>query len=175
VVFNIKGTAIKWRDNTVWLGSIVAPKAQVSLGENAFFKGTICAKQIELQTDVVAVYHGSSTSLPKLLANRGDEEEIAEISNLPAEFALAQNYPNPFNPITVIGYALSQPEQVEIVIYNTLGQKVKTLVSQRQKAGYYQATWDATNDAGYRVSSGIYFYLFKAGEYKVVKKMVLLE
>jgi len=95
-------------------------------------------------------------------------------SLLPKTFELAQNYPNPFNPVTQIKYALPQPEKVEIVIYNTLGQKVKTLVSQYQEAGYYTIPWDATSDAGQKVGSGIYFYRIQAGKYSAVRKMVLV-
>jgi flagellar hook assembly protein FlgD len=56
-----------------------------------------------------------------------------------------------------------------------LGQKVKTLVSQNHQAGYYSTVWDATNDTGQKVGSGMYFYLMKAGEYRAVNKMILLK
>ncbi len=95
-------------------------------------------------------------------------------SSLPREFALFQNYPNPFNPVTFIKYAIPKREKVEIIIYNTLGQKVRTLLLKDQDPGYYTAVWDATNDFGHEVSSGLYFYGIKAGKYNAIKKMVLL-
>jgi hypothetical protein len=98
--------------------------------------------------------------------------------DLPAvvrEFRLEQNYPNPFNPATEIRYALPRAEKVTIVIYNALGQQVKILVSERQELGYHTVIWDARNDAGQKVGSGMYFYLLKAGEYRAVKKMTLLK
>jgi hypothetical protein len=98
-----------------------------------------------------------------------------DVKNLPNEFTVHQNYPNPFNPATVIRYTLPQAEKVEILIFNTLGQKVKTLTSKRQEAGVHKAVWDATNEAGQTVASGIYFYMVKAGNYRVIKKMMLLK
>ena len=95
---------------------------------------------------------------------------------MPEEFNLSQNYPNPFNPITLIKYQLPMNSDVEISIYNLLGQNVTTLVNERQNAGTYQVTWDASAFA-----SGIYFYrievgdpLGRTGEFQDVKKMILI-
>jgi photosystem II stability/assembly factor-like uncharacterized protein len=87
----------------------------------------------------------------------------------PGKFNLAQNYPNPFNPTTIINYELPITNYVELSIYNTLGQKVAILVSQRQDAGYYKVQWDARG-----LASGVYYYKIKAGEFRDVKKMILL-
>ncbi len=94
---------------------------------------------------------------------------------LPVEFRIHQNYPNPFNPITAIKYELPAQGNVEIRIYNSLGQQVKTLVSQTQDAGIYEVTWDATNDVGTKVVSGIYYYKISAGAFQAVRKMILLK
>lgn len=97
--------------------------------------------------------------------------------NLPSvvrEFRLEQNYPNPFNPTTEIRYALPRAEKVSIVIYNVLGQQVRKLVAERQETGYHTVVWDASNDDGQKVGSGMYFYVLKAGEFRAVKKMILL-
>ena len=88
---------------------------------------------------------------------------------LPAAFLLHQNYPNPFNPTTVIGYRLPAVSNVELSVYNLLGQKVATLVSEKQNAGYHEMVWDASG-----FSSGIYYYQLVAGDYREVKKMILL-
>ena len=87
----------------------------------------------------------------------------------PIDFKLGQNYPNPFNPQTVIGYQLPVSSDVELSIYNILGQKVTTLVSEMQKAGYYKVEWDASGFA-----SGVYIYKIKAGDYTYARKMMLL-
>jgi N-acetylneuraminic acid mutarotase len=94
-------------------------------------------------------------------------EEEKEI--IPKTFSLNQNYPNPFNPSTMISYQLPKTTKVELSIYNILGQKVVTLISEKQQIGYYQVEWDATGFA-----SGIYYFTLKAGDFHQVKKLVLL-
>ena len=96
-------------------------------------------------------------------------------SLLPSNFALEQNFPNPFNPATSIRYALPQKVAVKLQVYNTLGQLVQTLVNVEQEAGFYQVNWDATEARGRRVSSGIYFYLLSAGDFRATRKMLLLK
>ena len=93
----------------------------------------------------------------------------------PVAFTLANNFPNPFNPATTIQYALPQAADVELVVYNAVGQPVRTLVAQHQHAGHYAVEWDATDDRGYSLSSGMYLYRLQAGgEFREVKKMLLL-
>ena len=94
----------------------------------------------------------------------------------PEAFALANNYPNPFNPATTIQYALPQAADVELTVYNVVGQVVRTLVAQHQSAGRYTVAWDATDDGGHSLSSGMYFYHLQAGdEFREVRKMLLLK
>ena len=94
----------------------------------------------------------------------------------PTTFALADNYPNPFNPSTTIRYALPEASDVELTVYNVAGQAVRTLVSEQQSAGRYVVEWDATNDSGHRLSSGLYFYRLEVGgQFHDVKKMLLLK
>lgn len=95
--------------------------------------------------------------------------------SLPTEFNLAQNYPNPFNPATTIKYALPKSVDVEITIYNILGQKVKTLLNEPQKAGFKKAEWDGTNDYGLKVGSGVYIYRLRADDFVAQMKMVFLK
>ena len=94
----------------------------------------------------------------------------SEERNVPATFILSQNYPNPFNPVTTINYQLPKISELELSIYNLNGQKVTTLVSKKQPAGQHQVQWDASGFA-----SGIYYYMIKAGEFRQVKKMILLQ
>jgi len=100
---------------------------------------------------------------------------VANKSLLPDAFSLSQNYPNPFNPQTIIRYTLPKDCHVELTIYNTLGQKVKTLVNQYQNAGNKMMQWNSTDDKGNEVGSGIYFYRIKADSYTAVKKMVVIK
>ncbi len=93
---------------------------------------------------------------------------------LPEAFALSQNYPNPFNPETVIKYALPEDCQVELTVYNILGQKVKTLVDEHQSAGYRMVHWNGWDDEGNETPSGLYFYKIQTPKYSETKKMILL-
>ena len=88
----------------------------------------------------------------------------------PDKFNLSQNYPNPFNPSTKIKFALPKPENVKIDVYNTLGQKIETLLNQQMKAGHHEVEFNAQN-----LSSGLYYYRIEAGEFQDVKKMILLK
>jgi len=94
----------------------------------------------------------------------------ANSNPIPSEFSLGQNYPNPFNPVTSIPYSLRESAHVTLTLYNVLGQKVATLVDQRQDAGYHRAVFDAAS-----FSSGIYFFELKAGSFSRTRKMVLLK
>jgi hypothetical protein len=86
---------------------------------------------------------------------------------------LKQNYPNPFNPTTMINYQLPMSSEVELSVYNLLGQKIATLVSERQPAGTYTVKWSAFQSAG--IASGVYLYRLEAGEYIVTRKMILMK
>ena len=89
---------------------------------------------------------------------------------IPKIFALSQNYPNPFNSITAISYQLPMSTQVDLDVYNLMGQKVKNLVCGLQDAGYYTLKFNADN-----LSSGVYFYRLSAGNEVITKKMVLMK
>jgi hypothetical protein len=83
---------------------------------------------------------------------------VDEQAALPTEFALAQNYPNPFNPSTVIGFSIPEATDVQLAIYNVLGQEVRTLANDVVQPGVYEITWDGNDNAGNQVVSGVYFY-----------------
>jgi len=103
-----------------------------------------------------------------------DVELASEV--IPTEFNLAQNYPNPFNPNTSIAYGLNNRAAVTLAIYNVLGQKVRTLVNNKQQlAGSYIAKWDGRNDAGLLVPSGMYVYRLEAGDRILARKMLMLK
>lgn len=101
---------------------------------------------------------------------------IEHVTELPKQFALSQNYPNPFNPSTIIKYQLPQTSDVVLEVYNILGQKVRSLVNGRIEAGYHEVVWDARDDNGAAVGSGIYFCRFEAGgKFASTQKMILLK
>jgi hypothetical protein len=93
---------------------------------------------------------------------------------LPTEFASAV-FPNPFNPSTTISYDLPAEAQVSIVIYDAIGQEVRQLVNKSHAAGRYSVQWDAKNQIGRSVGSGVYIAKVKAGTFSSTQKMLLLK
>ena len=101
----------------------------------------------------------------------GLDDQMVEI---PKEFKLYQNSPNPFNPTTVIAYNLPRDSKVNLVIYNMLGQEIRTLVDGYQDAGFKSVTWDGRDNSGKQVSSGVYLYTLNSSDYTQSLKMILL-
>jgi len=100
---------------------------------------------------------------------------IAEAEdNTPRVFAIYQNYPNPFNLMTLIKYQLPTESKLSLKVYNVAGQKVCTLVDERQKPGYYTIQWNGRDNNNRTVASGIYFYRLEAGNFNDTKKLILL-
>jgi serine protease len=96
--------------------------------------------------------------------------------NLPEKFTLSQNFPNPFNPTTTIFYSLAEPGEVELVVYNVLGEKVRTLAYGPHETGEYSVIWDGKDLNGRSVASGMYLYrLTVNGAESITKKMVLMK
>jgi flagellar hook assembly protein FlgD len=99
---------------------------------------------------------------------------VASEETLPEGYALLQNHPNPFNPETEIGFQLPEANHVVLRVYDILGQEIRTLADKTYEAGYYSITWNAKDNAGSPVSSGIYLYQIQAGSFRQVKKMSLM-
>ena len=102
-----------------------------------------------------------------------NEIEI-DLSNLAISYSLNQNYPNPFNPVTQIDFSLAQPGFVTLNIYNSIGQLIRTLVNEKLEPGSYNYEWNATDNYGNTLASGIYFYKLQAGSFVETKKMILI-
>jgi N-acetylneuraminic acid mutarotase len=92
--------------------------------------------------------------------------------NIPSEFELFQNYPNPFNPSTIIQFTLPEQSFVMLEVYNSIGEKISTIVSDFFNAGNYKYEFNA---AGKNLSSGVYFYRITAGEFVATKKFLFLK
>jgi hypothetical protein len=95
---------------------------------------------------------------------------VEQLPEIPTEFALLQNYPNPFNPTTTIEFHLPMASQVKVIVYNSQGQLVATLVDERLATGVHKVPFAASN-----LSSGLYFYKITAREFTEAKKMMLLK
>jgi len=98
----------------------------------------------------------------------------ARFQNLPTEFG-TRIYPNPFNPATTIAYDLPSDSAVSIVIYGALGQEVRRLVTEQKSAGRYSIQWDALDNFGRSVGSGVYIAKVEAGQFTASQKMLLLK
>jgi len=103
-----------------------------------------------------------------------DIKVISSEKMIPKEYALLQNYPNPFNPTTTIRYALPECKDVKIEIFNILGQKIYTFEFKNQSPGYHRVIWNGRNQNNCPVSSGLYIYRIKAGNFIASKKMLLI-
>jgi len=104
-----------------------------------------------------------------------------DFSQVPVGFTLEQNYPNPFNPSTIITYQLPASREVNLKVYNLIGQEMKTLVEGNKAVGKHQVIWDGRDNHGHLVSSGIYLYRLwistpsgQAGVFVEAKKMTLI-
>ncbi|MBU0520259.1 right-handed parallel beta-helix repeat-containing protein [bacterium] len=100
----------------------------------------------------------------------GIKKKNPNSSGVPSIFNLQQNYPNPFNPYTTIRFGLPAAAQVNLTVYNILGQQITVLVDGYQQAGYYEVIWNAS-----QLASGVYLYRIKAAEFIAVKRMVLVK
>ena len=96
-------------------------------------------------------------------------------NTLPDEFTLYDNYPNPFNPRTNINYDIPEATDVTLDVYNLMGQRVRTLVSRHHEPGRYSVSWDATNDFGSPIASGMYIFKIHAKDFVSIKKMLLMK
>jgi len=98
------------------------------------------------------------TYIPKSIASSGNTNDVDK----PSKFELLGNYPNPFNPSTNIRFAVPFSSGIEITIYDLMGNTIKNVFSGNLNTGYHTILWDGTNNNGFKVSSGLYLYRFKA-------------
>jgi hypothetical protein len=117
---------------------------------------------------------GNSWNLSGAIVNGTLVGTITGVNNktptIPVKPVLEQNYPNPFNPTTRIQFSLSEPSQITLKIFNTLGQELAVIANGTYPMGIHSITWNAAG-----LSSGIYFYSLEAKFYKETKKMLLLK
>jgi hypothetical protein len=103
-----------------------------------------------------------------------DVGDWTDSPNAPKGFVLLQNRPNPFNEQTLISYVLLQDRHVKLSIYSVLGKRIRSVVDEYQSAGFHQVGWDAKDDGGRDIASGVYFYNMRVGRFSETKKMILM-
>ncbi|MFZ1291027.1 MAG: T9SS type A sorting domain-containing protein, partial [Melioribacteraceae bacterium] len=152
-------------DNRFSFGSVGYVDQLILMGDNDNDDGLINVAQVVLYNRVL------SAEEVEALGGYGHIVGVEETDTFkPDVFALNQNYPNPFNPSTIISYSIPKQSMVSLKIYNVLGQLVTTLVNKQQNAGSYQYQFNASN-----LTSGIYFYSIKAGDFTKTQKMMLIK
>jgi Peptidase family C25/Propeptide_C25 len=164
-IFKIVDSPIDWLTTNIYQGSIPA-------GENEEIDFSISTADLEF-----GIYQANiliETELGQLLfipVSLGYYEDIPPVSKV----KLYQNHPNPFNPFTKIEYNLTTESKVKLSVFNVRGQLVKTIVNDIKPAGLNYEYWDGTDKFERPVSSGIYYYLLKAGSKTKAKKMILVK
>ena len=142
--------------------------------------GTSCDEGCAVAVDdfgnvYVTGYTNDDYGTIKYVQNGNDVKDETGSRERPPGFDLSQNYPNPFNQSTKIEFSLAKSGFVTLNIYDILGRKVRTLVSEHLSTGYKSVQWDGKNDAGKDVVSGIYFYQLRVADFSEAKKMLLLK
>jgi len=150
----------------------------LSHGEVLEYMTEVGVTQLDISWNVYA-YDGfedvESSNGPWSLTIDGGWALSVDNNTLPEVFALHNNYPNPFNPITNIRYDVPELSDVKIDIYNVAGSKIKTLVSKQHQPGRYKIQWNATNEQGAPVATGMYIYKIRANDFVSVKKLLLMK
>jgi methionine-rich copper-binding protein CopC len=168
--------------NATNLSEIILSSNQLDAGQAIYEAGSLSRfdlKPIRVKAEqsennqspifVSYIFYGSGNEI----VSEG-EQEITLVP-IPESFALNQNYPNPFNPLTKIQYQLPYQTDVNLSIYDILGNEVIVLVHQNQAPGTYNIIWDAVDRNGRQVSGGVYFYRIKTREFTKTKKLILLK
>jgi methionine-rich copper-binding protein CopC len=168
--------------NATNLSEIILSSNQQDLGHAIYEAGSLSrfdlkpirvnveqSENIQAPIFVSYIFYGSGNEI----VSEGEQE--INLVQIPESFALNQNYPNPFNPLTKIQYQLPYQTDVNLSIYDILGNEVIVLVHQNQAPGTYNVIWDAIDRNGQQVSGGVYFYRIKTREFTKTKKLILLK
>jgi len=155
-VFWLVGTSATLGANSTFRGNIMALSSIIA-NEGAFISGRLLAR-----TDSVSLHNNIIGGVPVVTS--------VQTKNIPEGFTLSQNYPNPFNPTTTINYQLPTSSIVTLKVYDVIGREVAMVVNEVKEVGSYSVQFDASH-----LSSGIYFYTIKAGNFTATKKLTLMK
>ncbi|HOI31064.1 MAG TPA: T9SS type A sorting domain-containing protein [Melioribacteraceae bacterium] len=152
-------------DKVIILGQESLNKIGPSIGKNRLFMpAAMCAYKNQLW---IGEYKFSSRLLR---FSYYDPTELLNDSEIPDKYKLSQNYPNPFNPTTTISFSIPESQFISLMVYDILGREISTLVNEEKQPGNYKVNFDGSN-----LSSGVYYYQMRAGQFVETKKLILLK
>jgi len=151
-----------------WTGvRVIDISDPLNISEVGFFDTKGYAREVYFDEYIYVADGGGGLYI---LENDFDPVGINNENAFPLSFSLSHNYPNPFNPTTTINYQIPEQSFVTLKVYDVLGSEIETLVDQEKPKGNYEVEFNATN-----LSSGVYFYRLRAGDFVETKKMVLMK
>ncbi len=170
------------RDESAWLNTynsggpgtsaLYRPRT-ITVPPNLFAEGENIFLRFRLQSDPLVTGWGWAIDNLQI---QTDITSVADEAQTPERFSLAQNYPNPFNPSTTIRYELPRASEITLVVYNMMGQRVRTLVKRAHNAaGVYSIEWNGKDENGKDVASGAYVYRIQTGTFTESRKMLFLK
>lgn len=124
---------------------------------------------------LLSVRNGDAENCPVWSFTTTDIDVSVEEKPLPLVTGLHRNYPNPFNPETIISFSLAEPSKVVIEVFNSRGQRVKSLMNEYKVAGKHTVVWNGTDNEGRNAASGVYFLRMRSDNYTGHNKMLLLK
>ncbi|MEW6685215.1 MAG: C25 family cysteine peptidase [Candidatus Edwardsbacteria bacterium] len=158
----------QWQDRSQ--SGIGIQNAAGTIGLDIFYDGTPGNSG-----NVLGFYSQKAIRYTQIPSLTGITEEPPVKPTMPKVYALGSSYPNPFSRLSVISYQLPVTIHTTLKIYNVAGQLVKTLVNEFMSSGVYRVSWDGKDEAGRKVSAGVYFYRLTAGDFADTKKMILIK
>jgi len=171
----IKSADLNGKNETLLVSDLSYPNSiSVNRSKNRMAWTEIGSRKVKsaaLDGSDIFDYEVTATAPAGIIIEPSPVSDIRETGShqLPQKFALKQNYPNPFNPTTSIKFFLPKSEQVKIEVYNALGQRVTSLINRKMFVGSHEVNFNAQD-----LPSGIYVYLITAGQFRDIKKMVLM-
>ncbi len=161
-------TAIQLNQNIISGGEQNSTQISYSFTDTEVYQNTVYYYWLQSMD-----LDGATQFFGPLTVTVGTSPENPELPYIPLVTKLMDAYPNPFNPSTNLRFEIKDAGKVSIDIYNTRGQKIRTLENDYAKAGYYQMVWDGKDANGISVGSGVYFYRMNTGKFSDIKKMLL--
>ncbi|MGC9365314.1 MAG: T9SS type A sorting domain-containing protein [Fidelibacterota bacterium] len=134
----------------------------------------LSAGQAQKNFDEILLNYSGSEAAREVAELLAMENPAAEKNDIPLTYKFHSAYPNPFNPMTTIAYDLPEESRVTLIVYDIIVREVTRLVDTKAPADFYKAVWDGRNRYGHLVSSGVYIYRIKAGNYTKTSKMVFM-